>query len=60
MKFQFGHIPWIKIGQLFKDKTTFKNAGINVNTIKGIWGAGTSEWSMVLSGGYLDDKNLLE
>ena len=60
MKVQFGHIPGTKIGQLFKDRTALKNAGIHANTVKGIWGAGTGACSIVLSGGYPDDKDFLE
>ena len=39
MKVKFGQINVTKIGQLFKDMTALRNAGIHTNTVKGIWGA---------------------
>ena len=49
----FGHLPGIKIGQIFKDRKDLSLVRIHGPTISGVWGRETEgSCSIVLSGGY--------
>lgn len=60
-KLIFGHIPGVKVGQIFKDRKELSAAGIHKPLMHGIWGRETEgSCSIVLSGGYEDDIDELD
>ena len=57
----FGHLPGIKVGQIFKDRKELSSARVHGPTMSGIWGRETEgSCSIVLSGGYEDDVDELD
>ena len=51
---------FLEFGQIFKDRLALKDVGIHANIKKSIWDVGTVSCSIVLSGGYEDDKDYLD
>jgi hypothetical protein len=58
--YEYGHLPGIDVGQIFKDRKELSQKRIHGPTQAGIWGSQTGACSIVLSGGYEDDIDELD
>lgn len=53
----YGHIPGYPVGSLFDDRAAASKARVHGPLIGGIWGGADGAESIVVSGGYVDDKD---